>query len=83
VNLLIYTDSLVEADEVGAAAEEDMLAVIDDFVNAGMKVRRGATAKITAALDELHAITGLRERASGGHACYTAADDGDGAGCGL
>ena len=38
VDFLFDADAAVEADEVGAAAEEDVLAVVDDFVDAGMQV---------------------------------------------
>ena len=71
----------IEADEVGAAAEEDVLAVVDDFVDAGMQVGGGAAAEVAAALDELHAIAGFGEGAGSAHAGYAAADDGDGAWC--
>ena len=71
-------DAAVEGDEIGAAAEEDVLAVVDDFVDAGMQVGGGAPAEIAASLDELHPIAGLSEGACGAHAGYAAADDGDG-----
>jgi hypothetical protein len=38
VNLLFDTDAAVERKEIGATAEEDMLAVVDDFVDAGVQV---------------------------------------------
>ena len=71
---------LIEADEVGAAAEQHVLAVVDDFVDAGMQVRRGAATEIAATFDELHAEAGFGQRTSGAHAGDAAADDGDGAG---
>jgi hypothetical protein len=68
---------VVEADEVGAASEEDVLTVVDDFVDAGMQIGRSAAAEIAAALDELHAVAGFCEGAGRGHAGYAATDDGD------
>ncbi len=83
MDFVFDADAAVEADEIGAAAEEDVLAVVDDFVDAGMQVGGGAAAEVAAALDELHAIAGFGEGAGGAHAGYAAADDGDGAWDGL
>ena len=77
VNLLFDADPAVETDEVGAAAEEDVLAVVDDFVDAGMQIGRGASAEVAAALDELHAVAGFGESAGCAHAGYAASNDGD------
>jgi hypothetical protein len=67
-------DAPVETDEIGAAAEEHVLAVVDDLVDAGMQVGAGASAEIAAALDELHAEPGLGQRAGRAHAGHAAAD---------
>ena len=83
VDFVLHADAVIEADEVCAAAEEDVLAVVDDFVDAGMQIGGGAAAEVATALDELHAIAGFSERAGGAHAGDAAADDGDGAGGGL
>ncbi len=77
VNLIVDADALVEADEIGAAAEEHMLAVIDDFVDAGMQVGACAATKIAAALDELDTKAGIGQRAGSTHAGDAAADDRD------
>ena len=53
-DLIENADAPVEADEIGAAAEEHVLAVVDDFVDAGMQVGARAPAEVAAALDELH-----------------------------
>ena len=55
-----------------------MLAVVDDFVDAGMQVGACAAAEIAAALDQLHAQAGLGKGAGRAHAGHAAADDGDG-----
>jgi hypothetical protein len=83
MNLLFDADAAIEREEIGAAAEEDVLAVVDDFVDAGVEVGGGATSEVAAALDELHAIAGFGEGAGGAHACDSAADYGDGARGGL
>ena len=73
-----HADAAIEADEIGAAAEENMLAIIDDFVDTGMQIRAGASAEIAAALDELHAEASLGQGAGCAHAGNTGANDGDG-----
>ncbi len=55
-----------------------MLAVVDDFIHAGMQIGTGSTAEIAAALEQLHAETGFGERAGGAHARDSASDYGDG-----
>ena len=77
--LLFDADAPIEADEIGAAAEEHVLAVVDDFVDAGMQVGGCAAAEIAAAFDELDAVAGFGEGAGGTHTGDAAADDGDGA----
>jgi hypothetical protein len=54
MNLFRDADALVKADEICAAAEEDVLAVVDDFVDAGMQIGRGTAAKIAAAFEKVH-----------------------------
>jgi hypothetical protein len=83
VNLLLNTDAAVKREEVGAAAEEDVLAVVDDFVDAWMKVGGGATAQIAPPFDEVHAQAGFGQGTGSAHAGNAAADYGDGAGGGL
>jgi hypothetical protein len=75
MDLFSYANSPVETEEIGAAAEEHMLAVVDDFTDPGMKVRRGAPAKITSAFDELDPETGFGECAGSAHTSDTTTDD--------
>ena len=76
-NLIGDADALVELDEVGADAEENMLAVVDHFAGSGMLVGGGASAKIGTALEERDAETGVGKSAGGGEAGESAAGDGD------
>ena len=71
-------DAPVKADEIGAAAEEHVLAVVDDLAHAGMQVGAGPSAQVTAPLDQLHAQASLGQRAGRAHAGHAAADHGDG-----
>src|SRR5581483_6575830 len=76
MNLIRHADPLVEADEIRAAAEEQVLAVVDDLVHAWMQIRARASAQVATTLDELHAEAGLSQRAGRTHAGHTAANDG-------
>jgi hypothetical protein len=75
VDFLVDADAAAEGNEIGAATEEDVLAVIDDFVDAGMEIGTGTAAEIAAAFNEMHAETGFSEGAGGAHAGDTAAND--------
>ena len=83
MNLRVNADTAVEGEEVGATAEEDVLAVVDDFVDAGVEIRGGTSAEVAAALDELDAIAGFGEGAGGADASDACSDDGDGGAGGL
>ena len=83
MNLRVNADTAVEGEEVGAAAEEDVLAVVDDFVDAGVEIGGGAAAEVAAAFDELDVITGFGEGAGGADASDAGSDDGDGRAVGL
>src|SRR6185503_547125 len=77
MNLFFDTDAAVKGEKIGAAAEEDVLAVVDDFIDAGMQVGGGASAEVATAFDELHAIAGFGQCTRGAHAGDSAADDRD------
>src|ERR1700722_1075522 len=72
VKLIECADAPVEIDEIGAAAEEQVLAVVDNLACAGMFVGRRATADVCAAFDEAHIMAGIGECLRGceaGDAC--------------
>ena len=75
-NLLLDAEPAVEVDEVGAAAQQHMLAVVDNLAGAGKLVGRGAAAEIGTPLEELDVIAGVGQRAAGREARESAADDG-------
>ncbi len=79
-DLIGDTDVLVELHEVGADAEEDVLAVIDNFSGAGMLVRRGATAEERPLLEERDPKSRVGQGARGSESGEAASGDG---GCGL
>jgi hypothetical protein len=74
VNLVGYADALVETLQVGAAAEQDVLAVVDDFVYAGMQIGGRPAAEIAAALDEVDGKSRFSQGAGRAHACDARAD---------
>ena len=75
-NLLLDAEPAIEVDEVGAAAEQHVLAVVDHLAGAGQFVRRCAAAEIGTALEELDVIARFGQSASGGETGKTAANDG-------
>jgi pyrroline-5-carboxylate reductase len=74
VNLLGNADAAVKTQQIGAAAEERVLAIVDDLIHARMKVRRSPPAQVTALLNQLHAQTGLGQGAGRAHSGHAAAD---------
>ena len=83
MNLLFDADAAIERQQIRTAPEENMLTVVDHFVDAGMQVGGGRPAEVAAAFDKLHAIAGFREGAGCAHTRNAAADNGDGARVGL
>jgi hypothetical protein len=69
--------ALVEIQEVDAATQQNVLAVIDGlggiFVRAGNGVRRGASAQEVARLEEIHVETSAAQSGCGGEAGEAAA----------
>ena len=70
------SDALVELDQVGADAEENVLAVVDNFAGAGMFLGRSAAAEEGALLEQGDAETGVGEGAGGGESGEAASGDG-------
>ena len=73
-------EAAVEVDERGAAADEDVLAIVDDLAGAGMFVGGGAATEVGAALEEVNAVACVGEGAGGGDSGQASADYGDGLG---
>jgi len=60
-DLVTRADALVEIGEIGAAAESDVLAIID-VAAIGKNIGSRATAQVRAAFEEANAVSGVRER---------------------
>lgn len=75
LNFVIYSKLLIEMDEIGAAAEQDVLAVVHHLAGAGMLIGRGASANVGASLKDCDLKTRIGKRAAGGQSGKTAADD--------
>src|SRR5882762_4336957 len=67
----------IEVNQIGAAAQQDVLAVVHDLAGAGVFVRGGASAHVGAAFEESHLAARVGEGAPGGEAREASADDGD------
>ena len=69
------TETGIEIEEIGAAAEKHMLAIVDSLICPGVLIRRGSAADVRAALEQCDFVSGVCERASGGEAREPRADD--------
>src|SRR6266403_2671196 len=67
-NFVLNPRATIEIEQVGAAAEQHMLAIVDNFAGARMLIRRGAPAKIGAALKQGHAKPSFGQGTSSGQA---------------
>ena len=73
-NLVFDADLAVEAEQVGAAAQQQVLAVVDRLRGAGKLVAGGASAKVGTPLVEPHAEAGVGQ-------CATRSQPGESAAC--
>ena len=74
MNLLLDPDAAVETDQIGAAAEEHVLAVVDDLVHAGMAIGAGPAAEVASSFYETHLKSAPCNGAGSTHAGHAAAD---------
>src|SRR3954452_23707934 len=71
------TDAAVKIDEVGAAAEEDVLTVVELLAGLGIFEGTGAATEATAGFEEGDGCAGVFEGECGGHPGEAATDDDD------
>src|SRR5579872_941073 len=72
-NLALDAQPFVELNQVDAAAEQHVLAVVHHFASAGMLIRGSASAKIRPALKQGHAKAARGKGASGSESRQSAA----------
>ena len=77
-DLLFHPEAAIELDEIGAAAQQDMLAVVHNFRGAGQFIRGCAPTQVGAPLEQFNLISRLSQRASRGQTCESSANNGDG-----
>ena len=76
-NLVFDAQPFVESDEVRAAAEQHVLAVVHHFAGARMLIRRSASAEIRPALEQGHPKATLGKGAPGGESRQSTPHHGD------
>src|SRR5262249_13623212 len=76
-NPFAHAEALIELEQVGATAEQNVLAVIDHFAGSGMLVGRRAAADVGTALEERDLSTSLSQGAAGSQTGQAAADNSD------
>ena len=54
---------MIKPRQIGAAAKENMLAVVDHLARAGMKIRRGAPTQVATPFQNSHPKTCIGKRA--------------------
>ena len=74
-NLVFHSDAPVELNQVGAAPEQDMLAVVDYFAGAGMLIGRGPAPQIRTPLEQSDPQAAFRQRTTRGQSCQPASHD--------
>ncbi len=70
-----YAESVVEVDEMGAAAEEDMLAMVDGFSGALIGEAGGAAAEFFGCFDKGEVAAFAFKAKGGGESGDSAAED--------
>src|SRR5580693_4003161 len=75
VDTVESADAAVEIEKVDAAAEEDVLAIVEDFAGLGIFIRTGASAEGFAGFDEGDGVAGGCECDGGGHAGQATSHD--------
>jgi hypothetical protein len=78
MDLVEDADALVEADEIRATAEENVLTIVDDFTDAGVQIGTCAPTEITAPLHKTNVKARLGQGACRAHAGHAASDDRNG-----
>src|ERR1700676_36046 len=76
-NLVLNSNAPVELNQVGAAAEQNVLAVVHHFASAGMLIGRRPSTKIRAPLEEGDAKTAFHQRTTGGQSRKPASHHGN------
>jgi hypothetical protein len=64
----LHCCTLIKIEQIGAAAEQHVLAIVDNLACTRMPIRRGAPSKIGTALKERHAKPGVSQGTPSGEA---------------
>src|SRR5262249_28128278 len=78
LNFAADTQELIKVREIGTAAEQQMLAVVDNFSGPGMLVGGGAAAEVRAALEQRDPESDVGQRAARSETSQAATDDSHG-----
>ena len=74
-DFVFHSATPVEINQVGAAAEQHVLTVVDDLSSSWMLIRRCPATEIGTPLKQLDTISGVSQRAASSKASKTTADD--------
>src|SRR5882672_1614396 len=74
-DLVLYSQTLVKLNEVGAAPQKNMLAVVHHFPCSRVLIRRGAASQIWPPLEQSHLQAALSQSTCRGQPRQSASDD--------
>jgi hypothetical protein len=77
LDVVEHAQPVVEVDEVCAAAQQHVLAVVEELIGAGVDQARGPAPQHLAALDDRRPVAGVRQAHRCGQAGKPATDHGD------
>src|SRR5690606_23849427 len=77
LDVILDAQSAIEMDQVGAAAQQDMLAVVEQPAGGGVLKAGRPPPQQLAALDQRDIKTGVHEGSAGGNTGQAGTDDGD------
>src|ERR1019366_3728407 len=76
-DLLLHSEPPIELDEIGTAAQQDVLTVVHNFRGARQLIGGRAPTQIGTPLEQFNLVSGLGQRASCGKTGESAANNGD------
>src|SRR4051812_40332990 len=74
-DFVLHSTSPIQVDQVGAAAEQDVLAVVDDLASPGVLIRRRPAAQIRTPFIQPHSVPHFRQGAARGKTGKSAANN--------
>ena len=75
LNLIVHPKTLIQINEIGAATQQNMLAVVQQIIGCRIIKARGSTTKPHACFNEGDFLPGISKSKCCGNTSQTAAED--------